>query len=116
MKPIIKLVVEGFSIPPDQAIYIFNLFIYGLLKECIEKGGIRVRGLGFFYLGNINFPERRNICGKVREIKNTTRLIFLPQPRFKREIDGKVDEISLCKRSCKIVNLLKIDRRVVNCK
>lgn len=96
LKPIIDDTAKCVGMRLDQVCYILNLFIYGVYQELLTNGTIKLRNFGIFYLVD-------RVYGK-EQIKSRN-ANFRPKLRFRREANGKEQEIETLKRVSRLLKL-----------
>lgn len=99
------------NITKIKALYLLNLFVYGMCDHLLKFGTIDFDGFGEFYLYDDSVKERkkvREICGRKINISKFIKVIFRSHVVFYKELQGKVKKIRVNKILKDILKIHKI--------
>jgi len=101
---ILKKTAKCFGIKYEEAKYIFNLFIYGIVKELLKFKVMKLRKFGIFEIYEMKF-NKTNVCGIERDIERVNRVLFRGKPELLRVLNGQEDKLDVLKRSKRLLKL-----------
>lgn len=111
LKDIILNVSKCLKMDKADTLFIFRLFIYGIVQTIFEKRMLKIRNFGIFFVQDRAFSDY-NICNKATEVKNSLRVKFKELARFLRELNGKEEIIVTFSRARRILYLNGFDDKI----
>jgi nucleoid DNA-binding protein len=101
------------SLKANSISILFNFFIYGLIRELIDRKTVTVRNFGVFYIREYNYQKWGNkVCGRECTITNTKRIMFRAKRRFTRELNGLEKEIEAFERTKRVLRLSHMENEL----